>query len=45
LQRDYENYGKMLLVPELDGRPVTFGQYFGDRAVITDIIKRAYKTY
>lgn len=45
LQRDYEKHGKMLLVPELNGRPVTFGQYFGDRAVITDIIKRAYKTY
>lgn len=45
LEKDYEKHGKMLLIPDVDGRPTPFGQYFGDRTVIADIIKRAYKTY
>lgn len=45
IEQDLVERGRMLLIPESKGKPLTFHQYFNDKTVVVDIIKTAYKSY
>lgn len=43
LEKDLQRYGKIILLPNLNGKPVTFPEYFSNKEILTTLIKGAYK--
>lgn len=44
LETDLTQYGKILLLPELHGIPVTFTEFFSNRHNVLNILKSSYKS-
>ena len=44
LETDLTQYGKILLLPDLHGTPVTFTNYFSDKHTLLNILKSAYQS-
>ena len=43
LEIDLQNYGKMLFLPNVTGKPLTFDQYFADAKILQTVMKSSYK--